>query len=163
MDCYLPVSPLPAAVSAVSASASLCTLLAAAAAFTCRTGATFSTGSSAAASCRVCIGITCRFLVLPVIIKVYLCTVPAVSAIAAVSAAVGLTECTINEVMGIGAQVKAREKDARISLKLPPALNDAGDDLCQTVMTGMLVYLQAMAEEYPDNLTVLLDDDDDKG
>ena len=62
---------------------------------------------------------------------------------AAVSAAVGLTECTINEVMGVG------------------ALNDPSDDLCQTVMTGMLVYLQAMAEEYPENLIVLLDDDDE--
>ena len=81
---------------------------------------------------------------------------------AAISAAVGLAECTINEVMAIGAQVKVREKDARISLKLPPALNDPGDDLCQTVLTGLLVYLQAMGSEYPDNLTVLLDDDDDK-
>ncbi|MBD5084267.1 MAG: ribosomal-processing cysteine protease Prp [Clostridiales bacterium] len=80
---------------------------------------------------------------------------------AAVSAAVGLTECTINEVMALGAQVKVKEKDARISLKLPPALNDPSDDLCQTVLTGMLVYLQAMAEEYPENLIVLLDDDDD--
>ena len=80
---------------------------------------------------------------------------------AAISAAVGLTECTINEVMGLGAQVKVREKDTRISLKLPPALNDPSDDLCQTVMTGLLVYLQAMAEDYPENLVVLLDDDDE--
>ena len=80
---------------------------------------------------------------------------------AAISAAVGLTECTINEVMGLGAAVKAKEKSARISLKLPAALNDPSDDLCQTVMTGLLVYLQAMAEEYPENLTVLLDDDDE--
>ena len=80
---------------------------------------------------------------------------------AAISAAVGLTECTINEVMGLGAQVKVKEKDARISLKLPPALNDPSDDLCQTVMTGLLVYLQAMAEDYPENLAVLLDDDDE--
>ena len=80
---------------------------------------------------------------------------------AAVSAVVGLTECTINEVLGLGAPVKAREADARISLKLPAALNDPSDDLCQTVMTGMLVYLQAMAEEYPENLIVLLDDDDE--
>jgi len=29
------------------------------------------------------------------------------------------------------------------------------------VLTGLLVYLQAMGEEYPDNLTVLLDDDDE--
>ena len=80
---------------------------------------------------------------------------------AAISAAVGLTECTINEVMGLGAQVKVKEKNARVSLKLPPALNEACDDLCQTVLTGLMVYLQAMAEEYPDNLIVLLDDDDE--
>ena len=80
---------------------------------------------------------------------------------AAISAAVGLTECTINEVMALGAQVKVKEKDARISLTLPAALNDPRADLCQTVMTGLLVYLQAMAEDYPDNLVVLLDDDDD--
>ena len=82
---------------------------------------------------------------------------------AAISACVGLTECTINEVMGLGAPVKAREKSARIFLKLPPNLNEASEDLCQTLLTGLLVYLQAMAEEYPDNLAVLLDDDDDGG
>jgi len=80
---------------------------------------------------------------------------------AAISAAVGLTECTINEVMGLGAAVKAKEKSARISLKLPPALNEDSENLCQTVLTGLLVYLQAMGEEYPDNVTVLLDDDDE--
>ena len=80
---------------------------------------------------------------------------------AAISAAVGLTECTINEVMGLGAAVKAKEKSARISLKLPPALNEDSENLCQTVLTGLLVYLQAMGEEYPDNLTVLLDDEDE--
>ena len=38
---------------------------------------------------------------------------------AAVSAAVGLVECTVNEVLGLEASVKIREKDARIALKLP--------------------------------------------
>ena len=80
---------------------------------------------------------------------------------AAISAAVGLTECTINEVMGVGAAVKAKEKDARVSLKLPPALNEESESLCQTVLTGLMVYLRSLGEEYPDNLTVLLDDDDE--
>ena len=80
---------------------------------------------------------------------------------AAISAAVGLTECTINEVMGLGAAVKAKEKSARVSLKLPPALNEESESLCQTVLTGLMVYLRALGEEYPDNLTVLLDDDDE--
>ena len=81
---------------------------------------------------------------------------------AAISAAVGLTECTVNEVMGLGAAVKAKDASARISLKLPPALNEASDHLCQALLTGLLVYLQSLGEEYPDNLTVLLDDDDEK-
>ena len=80
---------------------------------------------------------------------------------AAVSAAVGLTECTINEVMGLGAAVKADEKRARFSLRLPPALNEESDSLCQTALTGLMVYLRSLGEEYPDNLTVLLDDDDE--
>ena len=80
---------------------------------------------------------------------------------AAISAAVGLTECTVNEVMGLGAAVKAKEKSARISLKLPPALSEDSESLCQTVLTGLMVYLRALGEEYPDNLTVLLDDDDE--
>lgn len=80
---------------------------------------------------------------------------------AAISAAVGLTECTINEVLGVGAPVRAREEDARISLKLPAGLGEANEHTCQNLLTGMMVYLQAMGEEYPENLIVLLDDDDD--
>ena len=80
---------------------------------------------------------------------------------AAISAAVGLTECTVNEVMGVGAAVKNDEKHARVSLKLPPALNEESDSLCQTALTGLMVYLRSLGEEYPDNLTVLLDDDDE--
>ena len=81
---------------------------------------------------------------------------------AAVSAAVGLAECTINEVLGLGAPVKASEKNARISLKLPAKLDGANEHTCQNLLAGLLVYLQAMGEEYPENLTILLDDDDEK-
>ena len=81
---------------------------------------------------------------------------------AAISAAVGLTECTVNEVMGVGAAVKAREESARFSLKLPTGLNEESESLCQSVLAGLMVYLRSLGEEYPDNLTVLLDDDDEK-
>ena len=80
---------------------------------------------------------------------------------AAISAAVGLTECTINEVLGLGAPVKASEKNARISLKLPVGLSEANEHTCQNLLAGMMVYLQAMGEEYPDNLIVLMDDEDE--
>ena len=81
---------------------------------------------------------------------------------AAISAAVGLTECAINEVLGLGAPVKASEKNARISLKLPAKLDEANERTCQELLTGMMVYLQAMGEEYPEHLAVYLDDGDEK-
>ena len=80
---------------------------------------------------------------------------------AAVSAAVGLAECTINEVLGLGAPVKASERDARISLKLPGGLGEANEHTCQNLLAGLMVYLQAMGEEYPENLIVLMEDDDE--
>ena len=43
---------------------------------------------------------------------------------AAVSAAVGLVECTVNEVLGLEASVKIREKDACIALKLLGGLGE---------------------------------------
>ena len=79
---------------------------------------------------------------------------------AAISAATGLTECTINQVLGLGAPVKAREEDAYISLSLPNGLSQANEQICQTLLAGLLVYLQALAQEFPDNLIVLMDDDD---
>ena len=82
---------------------------------------------------------------------------------AAVSAAAGLVECTVNEVMGLAAPVKIRERDARITLRLPGGLNQTSERTCQDLLAGMMVYLQSVAEEYPDNLIVLLDDDDEKG
>ena len=80
---------------------------------------------------------------------------------AAISAAVGMTECTINEVLGLAAPVKVREQDGYVSLKLPGGLSQANERTCQDLLTGMMVYLQALSEVYPDNLIVRLDDDDD--
>ena len=80
---------------------------------------------------------------------------------AAISAAVGLTECTVNEVLGLGAPVKASEKNARISLKLPNGLSEANEYACQNLLAGLMVYLQTMGEEYPENLIVLMDDEDE--
>ena len=80
---------------------------------------------------------------------------------AAVSAAVGLVECTFNEVLGLGASVKIREKDARIALKLPGGLGEINEHTCQDLLAGLMVYLQDLSEEYPENLIVQLDDDDE--
>ena len=80
---------------------------------------------------------------------------------AAVSAAVGLTECTVNDVLGLGASVKIRPERARIALKLPGGLSQANEQTCQDLLAGLMVYLQNLSEEYPENLAVLLDDDDE--
>ena len=80
---------------------------------------------------------------------------------AAVSAAVGLVECTVNEVLGLEASVKIREKDARIALKRPGGLGEVNEHTCQNLLAGLMVYLQNLSEEYPENLIVRLDDDDE--
>ena len=77
---------------------------------------------------------------------------------AAVSAAVGLVECTVNEVLGLEASEKIREKDARIALKLPGGLGEVNEHTCQNLLAGMMVYLHNLSEEYPEILIVRLDD-----
>ena len=77
---------------------------------------------------------------------------------AALTSAVRLTECAVNEVLGLGAAVKVKEKDASISLKLPGSLGDTAESACQTILTAMMVYFSELHEEYPENLLVLEQD-----
>ena len=79
---------------------------------------------------------------------------------AAISAVIGVTECTVNDVLGLAAPVKQR--DGFVSLKLPGSLGEVNENTCQDLLTGMMVYLQALSVEYPDNLIVRLEDDDDE-
>lgn len=81
---------------------------------------------------------------------------------AAISSAAGLTECAINEVLGLAAPVKVREQDGFLSLRLPGGLGQANEHTCQTLLTALMVYLEALSEEYPENLVVRLDDDDEE-
>lgn len=74
---------------------------------------------------------------------------------AAVTSAVRLVETTVNDVLGLEASVKVRQKDASIALKLPGALGQTNENTCQAILTGMMVYFVTLAEEYPDNITVL--------
>ena len=74
---------------------------------------------------------------------------------AAVTSAVRLTECAVNDVLGLEAPVKVREKDASVSLKLPKALDADSESVCQTLLAALLVHCVQLAEEYPENITVL--------
>ena len=73
---------------------------------------------------------------------------------AAITSAVRLVETTVNDVLGLEAAVKAREKDASITLKLPGGLGQTNESTCQTLLTAMMVYFADLREEYPDNIIV---------
>ena len=74
---------------------------------------------------------------------------------AAVTSAVRLTECAVNDVLGLEASVKVKEQDASISLKLPNGLGQTNESTCQTLLVALMVHFVQLAEEYPDNITVL--------
>ena len=74
---------------------------------------------------------------------------------AAITSAVRLTECAINDVLGLEAAVKVREKDASISLKLPGKLGQTAESTCQTILTALMVHFVQLSEEYPENISVL--------
>ena len=74
---------------------------------------------------------------------------------AAVTSAVRLVESTVNDVMGLCASVKVCEKSATISFRLPGSLGPTAENTCQNMLTGMMVYLSQLHDEYPDNIEVL--------
>jgi len=74
---------------------------------------------------------------------------------AAVTSAVRLVEATVNEVMGLCASVKVREEEALIAFRLPGGLSPTADSACQSLLTGLMVYLTELHGEYPENIEVL--------
>ena len=77
---------------------------------------------------------------------------------AAITSAVRLAECAINDVLGLEASVKVREKDAFISLKLPGSLGQTNESTCQTLLTALMLHFAELQEEYPDHLIVFDND-----
>ena len=74
---------------------------------------------------------------------------------AAITSAVRLVEATVNDVMGLCAAVKVREADDSISLRLPGGLANTAESTCQNLLTGLMVYLAQLHDEYPDNIEVM--------
>ena len=72
---------------------------------------------------------------------------------AAVTSAIRLTECTINDVLQAGAEVTVDETNVRIALTLSPAGKRRKES--EQVLEGLLLYMRALAEENPNHLTVL--------
>ncbi len=74
---------------------------------------------------------------------------------AAVTSAVRLTECAVNDVLGLEAGVKVKAEKALISLKLPGGLGQTNESTCQTILTALMLYLSQLHEEYPENIIVM--------
>ena len=70
-----------------------------------------------------------------------------------VCAAVSLTECTVNDVCGARAKVRVNEAEASITLTLPAVCDE--EESVQAALSGLMVYLIGLREEYPDYLDVL--------
>ena len=77
---------------------------------------------------------------------------------AAVTSAVRLTECAVNDVLGLEASVKVRERDAAVTLRLPGGLGEENESTCQTLLTALMVHMTSLHEEYPDYVLVLEED-----
>ena len=72
---------------------------------------------------------------------------------AAISAIVRMAEATINDVCGAKAKVRVKEEDARITLTLPTSCDE--EDAVQAVLSGMMVTLISLREEFEDYIEVL--------
>ena len=74
---------------------------------------------------------------------------------AGITSAIRLVEATINDVLGLAASVKVNEETTTISLRLPGGLSEADENVCQTLLTGMMVYFAELRDEFPDNIEIL--------
>ena len=72
-----------------------------------------------------------------------------------VTSAVRLVEATVNDVMGLCAAVKVNQRDTTISLRLPGGLAQTAESTCQNLLTGLMVYLTQLHDEYPDHIEVM--------
>ena len=73
---------------------------------------------------------------------------------AAVSAVVTMAEATINDVCGAKAKVRVKDgENNRITLTLPASCDE--EDSVQAVLTGMMLTLCSLRDDYPDYIEVL--------
>ena len=72
---------------------------------------------------------------------------------AAISAIVTMAEATINEVCGAKAKVRVKDEQARITLTLPTSCDE--EEAVQAVLSGMMLTLISLREDYPDYIEVL--------
>ena len=64
-----------------------------------------------------------------------------------------MAECTINDVCGAKAKVRVKDEQARITLTLPASCDE--EESVQAVLSGMMLTLISLREDYPDYIEVL--------
>ena len=74
---------------------------------------------------------------------------------AAITSAIRLVDASVNTVRGLCASVKVNAEDAAISFRLPGGLAPTAESTCQNLLTGLMVYLAELHDEYPDNIEVM--------
>ena len=72
---------------------------------------------------------------------------------AAVTTAVKFAECTINDALGDHANTRVREDEPRITLTLPAVCDD--EDAVQAVLTGFVLTMCSLRDDYPDYIEVM--------
>ena len=72
---------------------------------------------------------------------------------AAISAVVTMAEATINDVCGAKAKVRVKDEDARVTLLLPTSCDE--EETVQAVLSGLMLTLISLREDYPDYIEVL--------
>ncbi len=73
---------------------------------------------------------------------------------AAVSSAVQFAIITITDVLGVKAKTKVKEDEARITLKLPASCEE-DEDAVQAILTGLMLTLCSLRDDYPDYIEVM--------
>ena len=74
---------------------------------------------------------------------------------AAVTSAVRMTECSLNTVLGINAHFAVDSDNASISCSLPSDLSPAAEEISQTILVPLMVYLTELQEEFPENIDII--------
>ena len=77
---------------------------------------------------------------------------------AAITSAIRLVEATVNDVLGLAASVHVDARETKISFRLPGGLSATAESTCQALLTGLMVYLTQLHDEFPDNIEVLEED-----
>lgn len=74
---------------------------------------------------------------------------------AAITTAVTLAECAINDVRKVGAAVMRNDEKATIALRLPQMTNKEDRDACETVLKALYLTVSMLSEEYSAYLRVI--------